>query len=86
MLGILSIHCHSLFFPCLTSNGTVSHDFIRFEALEAQWFSGRVLGLKLRGCRFEPHWGHYIVYLSTLYPLLSTGSTQEDPYPHDLLV
>ena len=40
----------------------------------AQWLSGRVLD----GCGFEPHWRHCGVSLSkALYPLLSTGSTQE---------
>ena len=37
-----------------------------------------------RGCGFNPHRRHYFVSLSkTLYPLLSTGSTQEDPTQHD---
>ena len=32
----------------------------------------------------EPHWRHCVVSLSkTLNPLLSTGSTQEDPSQHD---
>ena len=40
---------------------------------------GRVLDLRSRGCRFEPHCRHCVVSLKkTLYPLLSTGSTQED--------
>ena len=46
--------------------------------------SGRVLDLRSRGCGFEPHQRHCIVALSkTLYPLLSTGSTQEDPPRHN---
>ena len=41
--------------------------------------SGRVLESRSRGFGFEPHWRHCVVSLSkTLYPLLSTGSTQED--------
>ena len=41
--------------------------------------SGRVLDLRSRGCRFEPHRRHCVVSLSkTVYPLLSTGLTQED--------
>ena len=40
--------------------------------------------LRYRGCQLEPHWRHYIVSLSkTLYPLLSTGSSQEDPSRHN---
>ena len=40
---------------------------------------GRVLELRMRGCRFVPYGRHCIVYISkTLYSLLSTGSTQED--------
>ena len=43
-----------------------------------------VLVSRLRGCRFEPHWRHYVVSLSkTLYSLLSTGSTEEDSSQHD---
>ena len=43
------------------------------------WLSIRVLESRSRGCRFEPHQSHCIVSLSkTLYPLLSTGLTQED--------
>ena len=30
----------------------------------AQWLSGRVLDLRLRGCGFEPHWHHCDVSLS----------------------
>ena len=46
--------------------------------------SGRVLDSRLRGCGFEPHQRHCIVSLSkTHYPLLSTGSTKEDPSRHD---
>ena len=46
--------------------------------------SGRVLDWRLRGCGFEPHRRHFVVSLSkTLYPLLSAGSTQEEPSRHD---
>ena len=35
-----------------------------------------------RGCGFELHWRHSVVSLSkTLYPQLSTGSTQKEPIP-----
>ena len=44
----------------------------------AQWLSGRVLDLKLRGNGFEPHRRHCVVSLSkTHLSLLSRGSTQE---------
>ena len=42
----------------------------------------RALDWGSEGCWFESHrlWGHYVVSWSeTLYPLLSTGITQEDP-------
>ena len=29
----------------------------------AQWLSGRVLDSRLKGGRFEAHWGHCIVFL-----------------------
>ena len=41
----------------------------------------RVLDSRTRGCGFEPHTRHWVVSLSkTLYPLLSTGYTKEDPF------
>ena len=44
-----------------------------------QCLSGKVLELILKCCMFETHRRHCIVSLcKTLYPLLSTGSTQED--------
>ena len=46
---------------------------------------GRALDLGLHGCWFEPHGlqSHCVVSLSkTLYLLLITGSTQEDPSQH----
>ena len=41
---------------------------------------GRVVDLgESKGCELETHGRHCVVSLSkTLYPLLSTGSTQED--------
>ena len=40
--------------------------------------SDSVLDLRLRGRWFQPHGRHCVVSLSKiLYPLLSTGSTQE---------
>ena len=48
------------------------------------WLSGRVPESRSRGCGFEAHRRHCILSLSkTLYPLLSTGSTQEDLSRHD---
>ena len=47
---------------------------------------GKVLDWGSKGCWFEPHlWpNHCVVSLSrTLYPLLSTGSHQEDSSRHD---
>ena len=45
---------------------------------------GGVFGTRSRGYGFEPQWRPYVVSLSkTLYPLLVTGSTQEDPSQHD---
>ena len=42
----------------------------------ARWLSGRVFDY---GCWFETHWRHCAVSLCKIvYPLLSTGSTQED--------
>ena len=50
----------------------------------AQWLSGRVLDLRQRGRRFEPHLCHCVVSLSkTHLSFLSTGSTQEDPPKHN---
>ena len=44
----------------------------------------RVLDPRLKGCWFEPYRGHWVVSLSMpLYPLLNTGSTQEDLSQHD---
>ena len=45
---------------------------------KAQRLSGIDFGLRLRGCRFEPHRRHCFVSLSkTLYPLLSKGLTNQ---------
>ena len=43
---------------------------------------GRALDWWLDGCWFEPHLSHCVVSL-TFYPLLNTGSTQEDLSQHD---
>ena len=44
----------------------------------AQWFRGRVLKVRSRGCWFELQQRHCVVTLSkTLYPLLISVSTQE---------
>ena len=44
----------------------------------------RVLDSRLRGYGFKPHRRHCVVSLSTtLYPLLSIGSTQEDSSRHN---
>ena len=44
-----------------------------------QWISCRVLDLRPKGRRIEPHRRHCIVSLSKAHlSLLSTGSTQED--------
>ena len=37
---------------------------LAFSWMGAQWLSGRVLDLRLRGRRFEPHRGHCVVSLS----------------------
>ena len=40
--------------------------------------------VQARGCKFKPHRRHCVVSLSkTRYPLLNTGSTQEEPSRHD---
>ena len=73
----LEIHCSPFITLCLESIGI---DGVIHESCGvAQWLSDRVHDPRLRGCGFEPHRRHCIVSLSkTLYPLLSTGSTQED--------
>ena len=44
----------------------------------AQCLSDRVLGSRLSGRGFEPHWRHYVVSMSKIHlSVLSTGSTQE---------
>ena len=46
--------------------------------------SGRVFDLRQRGCGFKPHRRHCVVSLSkTHLSLLSTGSTQDDPFRHN---
>ena len=57
--------------------------------MKAQWLSGRMLDLRLRGCRFEPQRRHLVVSSSkTHLSLLSAGSTQEDrkTYPKNCLL
>ena len=47
--------------------------------MECSGSVGRVLELGLKGYLLWAHVSHCVVFLSkTLYPLLSTGSTQED--------
>ena len=51
----------------------------RITRVVAQWLDSRS-----RSYGFEPHRRHCVVSLSkTLYPLLSTRSSQEDPSRHD---
>ena len=53
--------------------GHVSYLHNMLPSLGAQSCSGRVLDPRSRGCGFEPHLKHCVVFLSmTLYPLLST--------------
>ena len=64
--------CKQKIWPLHTSD-------LKFKYRGAQSLSGRVLEFRLRGCGFEPRRRHCIESLSkTLFPLLSTGSTQED--------
>ena len=59
-------------------------DWSQKLTFELKACSGRVLDLRPRGCRFEPHLRHCVVSLSkTLYPLIRNGSTQEDPSRHN---
>ena len=46
-------------------NQKVGHYHLSY--MGAQWLSGRVLDLRSRGCRFEPHWCHCVVSLSKTY-------------------
>ena len=60
------------------------HWFDIMMLLGAQWLSGRVLDSRLRVWGFEPHQRHCVVSLSkTHLSLLSTGTTQEDPFQHN---
>ena len=64
--------------PCCTL------DFGGKKRREVWLLSGRVLDLRSRGRRFEPHRRHCVVSLSkTFCPLFCTGSTQEDLSRHD---
>ena len=63
-------------------SGAISPSYYIYRG--AWWLSGRVLDLRPRSCGFKPHQRHYFLSFSkTPYPLLSTGSTQEDPSRHD---
>ena len=56
----------------------VSHISRYFNLKKAERLDSRPMG-----CGIDPNWRHWIVSLSkTLFPLLSTGSTQEDPSRH----
>ena len=56
----------------------------KLRGAPALWVSGRVVDSRWRGCTFELHQSNCIVSLSkTLYPLLSTGITQEDQSWYD---
>ena len=45
-----------------------------------RWLSGREFDSRWRDCWFEPHQRRCVASLrKTLYPLLGTGSTEEDP-------
>ena len=60
------------------------YTLVSMGSSEAQWLSGRVLDSESWGWGLDPHRRHCIVSLSkTLYNLLSTGSTQNDPSRHD---
>ena len=62
--------CFCLCVPKSVSRSYLAHGFellyetSQVDVLGAQWLSGRVLDLRLRGCGFEPHWRHCIVSLS----------------------
>ena len=61
-------------------------DTVCIDNIGSEEHSGSVVVFDLisRGCRFEPHQRPCLVSLSkTLFPLLSTGSTQEDPSRHN---
>ena len=63
------------------------HCFQNLINAGVKWLSGRVLDSRSKGCGFKPHLRHCVVSLTkTLYPLLSTGSTKEDPSRHDLKI
>ena len=69
----LCLFCQELahIVPRVHVRSAVAHDNRLFDSIS-------------RGCEFEPHRKHCTVTLSkTLHPLLSTGSTQEDPSRRD---
>ena len=54
--------------------------------LKKEQYSGSVVVFDSRSTvwELEPHWMHCVVSLSkTLYPVLITSSTQEDPSRHE---
>ena len=69
-------------FPNTFNNTSFSR--IDVSWIGAQWLGGRVLDLRSRGCEFELHKRHCIVYFSKiLYLILNTGSDQEDLSEYD---
>ena len=49
----------------------------------AQWLSGRVLELRLRGCRFEPHRRHCVMSLARhINPRLLLVQPRKTSYPY----
>ena len=75
VLSIFEWRFYIGFTVCNNHYNVLCLNFIVFEVS----FSGRVLDLGSKDCLFKTHWRHYVVSLSkTLYPLLSTGSCQED--------
>ena len=83
--GPISALCAFLFFKILyhflKQCRPISADFWK---LGAQLLSDRVLDLRPRGPRLEPHRHHCVVSFSkTHLSLLCTGSTQEDPSQHN---
>ena len=78
----------------LTPSSTAGHKISKYKFTNStwhgtkdrgvRWLSGRVIDSGSRGYGFEPHRRHCVLSLSkTLYPSLSTGSTQADPSRHD---
>ena len=55
--------CHQLQ-PSGYGKGCKVNDALQYCMEGAQWLSGKVLDLRLRGRRFEPHQRHCVVSLS----------------------